>query len=235
MSGPPPESAARDTTCSWLSAAATSPDGIRGAAGSCGGPHTPSGNAPKGSVWGAPNGQACGVPPSRVQRSMSVGSIEDVPIGPMPSSRVGGTGTRTPVVSTPVVGTVEVTVSTNSAVTTYGRSGLPSGVCGAGPPEVRGGTAPADTMPDNPPATPACASSRYLAMNSGACNRTVAWSVVDPKGTVTVHGPKSISARPWKSGPSTSIEPPREIEMVISPNQVSMVTPAAMRTYAFTL
>ena len=57
-----------------------------------------------------------------------------------------------------------------------------------------------------------------------------------PNSTSISTGPISIAAVPWKSGPSTMTRAPMEIEMVISPNsQVSMVTPAAMLTYALTL
>ncbi len=168
--------------------------------------------------------------PPCCQRSVRVGDTDGTPIGPMPSTRVGVNGLGAPSTSTAVAGTVVVTVITNSAVTTYGRAAPPSGGSGAGPPDVCGGTAPALTIEERALATPAAASSRYLGTNSPTVSRGVDWSSSAPNGTDTVHGPTSILARPWNSGPSTVSSAPHEIEKVMSPNQVSIVMPAAIRT-----
>ena len=50
-----------------------------------------------------------------------------------------------------------------------------------------------------------------------------------PNSTFSPTGPTSKRAMPWNSGPLTSILALMLTEMVISPSQKSMVTPAAMR------
>ena len=203
MAGPPPELTARAMSCTWASACTASPLGTRGAAGSWGGPHTPSGNAPYGSGVTWPKGQACAAAPL-VHRRVSVGVTLATPMGPMPSVWVGWNVLGLPSTSSAVAGTVVVTVMTNSAVTTNGRPGVPSGGSGVGPPPARGGIAPSLTIDEMACATPAAASSRYFGTNSPAVRLGVALSSNDPNLTVTSQGPTSKVALPWKSGPSTS-------------------------------
>ena len=129
-----------------------------------------------------------------------------------------------------VAGTCVVTVIENSAVTTNGRPAVPSGG-GAVAPLVPGpgGTAPSLTIEEIARATPDEISSRYFGMNCAAVSFGVVWSLDEPNDTVTSHGPTSMLARPWKSGPSTVTVAPSEVENVMSPNQVSIVMPAEMR------
>src|SRR5262245_49422417 len=195
---------------------------------SCGGPQTPIGNAPYPRAE-ATNGKF-NAAPSRTQVSSRFGATDADPIGATPSARVGAKWA----VATPsglnsvksVAGTIVVSTSENSGVTTYGRSLVPSGV-GAFPPE---GCAPDDTITVSARATPGEASARYLAMNGPASSSSLrVWSEL-PNSTVIEIGPTSNVAVPWKSGPSTSIDAPRLIEIVISPKiQVSIVTPAEIR------
>src|SRR5262245_44155396 len=187
---------------------------------SCGGPQTPIGKAPYGRAE-ATNGKFSAAP-SRVHVSSRFGATDADPIGATPSARVGAKWA----VATPsglkrvmsVAGTIVVSTSENSGVTTYGRSEVPSGV-GAFPPE---GWAPVSTMPVSARATPGVNSARYLAMNGPASSISLrVWSEL-PNSTVSEMGPTSNVAVPWKSGPSTSIDAPRLTEIVISPKiQVS--------------
>ena len=117
--------------------------------------------------------------------------MEAAPIGPMPSTsgrcrgRPGAACCRRPS-SAPSWSAS----SRTRPSTTNGRAGLPSGGLGrraAGCPSA----APRQrqTIDETACATPAVASSRYLATNSLRLQPQRRVVVVDPNGTVTVHGP----------------------------------------------
>ena len=229
MAGPPGDSAARAVIVTWLSAWTTSPFGTCGESADCGGPHTPSGKAPKGWMATFVNGHASTVAPC-CQRRVSTGSRLATCIGAIPSAWVGAWVDTVPPTSSREAGTCVVTVIENSAVTTKGRPVVPSGGWAVAPlVPARGGTAPSLTMDEMARATPDVSSSRYLGTNCAAVSLGVALSLDEPKETLTSHGPTSTLARPWKSGPSTVTLAPAETENVMSPNQVSMVMPADMR------
>ena len=162
---------------------------------------------------------------------MSTGSTLATCIGPIPRAWVGLWLDTVPPTSSRVAGTCVVTVIENSAVTTNGRPVVPSGGCAVAPfAPGRGGTAPSLTIEEIARATPDEISSRYFGTNSAAVSFGVVLSSDEPKDTVTSHGPTSTLARPWKSGPSTVTVAPTETENVMSPNHVSIVMPAEMRT-----
>src|SRR5262245_51705566 len=232
MAGPPGDSAARAVIVTWFSAWTTSPFGTCGESGDCGGPHTPSGNAPKGWMATFVNGQASTVAPC-CQRRVSVGSTPATCMGAMPSACVGEWVDTVPPTSSREAGTCVVTVIENSAVTTNGLAVVPSGGCATAPfAPARGGTAPSLTIDEMARATPDDSSSRYLGTNCAAVSFGVVLSLDEPNDTLTSHGPTSTLARPWKSGPSTVTFAPADTENVMSPNHVSMVMPADMRAYA---
>ena len=70
------------------------------------------------------------------------------------------------------------------------------------------------------------ASSRYLRTKSphGRSGRGGCW--LSPNSTARSTGPTEKVAMPWNFGPSTMTLAPIEIEIVISPIQTSIVTPA---------
>src|SRR5262249_55703447 len=206
----------------------TSPLGTLRSSSDCGGPHTPTGKPPPVCTSRLSEARRSALTESKSDSESWLFAAETL-TGATPSALEGlnSIGARAPIF-TNWTGAVLVTVISNSLKTSYGFSADPSAVPGADAPPgpVPGGRAPLPGIALNTRATPGEASSRYLATNASHVRKIFSdWSE-SPNSTVRLTGPTSNSARAWNLGPETEIFAPRETEIVISPIQTSMVTPA---------
>ena len=172
------------STLAWKSsrtpstARMTSPDGTFFASLFCGSPQTATGNEPlfrsssvrRGRFGSFSRFGRWSWPPESIRRRRSAGSILGSPIGPMPSASLGlARADAAPSARASTIGTVVVTASSNSLITTKGFSGEPSGVATSfAPPEPGFGISePRPVIADSAFAAPPGASSRYLRTNVG--------------------------------------------------------------------
>ena len=123
-----------------------------------------------------------------------------------------------------------VSVSSNSESTSNGFCGVPSAVPFSVPFDpTPGGIEPFPVDEVSTRATPGLAASRYFVTNASHEIGSNGARSLPPNSTFRPTGPTSKRAMPWNSGPVTSIFALMLTEIVISPIQTSIVTPAAIR------